>query len=104
MNDELTEFENCIREALRKEPEIDLRNGVIRAVHTELKASKEALSTNQSWLWAAIAASVLLVMNLSMISASRDAFSISPREGSQSISMELQAIQMITAQQKGSLR
>jgi hypothetical protein len=101
---ELLELENRLRNRSADEPPAHLRDRVLGAVATELAVPRQSASGGQwdSGWWAAVAAAVLIVLNLSMICASQNEFSIRPARGtSQQITTEIQAVRQIESQQEG---
>jgi hypothetical protein len=91
------EFENRLRSQL--EPAADLRDRVMSAVTTELAASVRSSKSRwpDQFYWVA-AAAALLVMSLSMISASQEEFSIPPKHSPDQIGAEIQALRHIEQQ------
>jgi len=82
-----------------------LRDRVMRAVNIELTAQKHSTESLQlpAWYWPAIAAVILIVMNLSLVSASRDSFSLHPMSGNQ-ITAEIHALEILESQQQGQFK
>lgn len=106
LSNELTELENRLAARTVDGPTAALRDRVMQSVTDELALQQKPSSIGQSedWNWVAIAASVLLVINVSMISASRNEFSIwSAQSRNQTVS-EIQAIRLIQAQQEGTFK
>jgi len=101
---ELLELENRLRNRSADEPLTHLRNRVLGAVATELAVPRQSALSPQwdgGW-WAAVAAGVLIVLNLSMVCASQNEFSVRPSRGAQQqITTELQAVRQLEAQQEG---
>jgi hypothetical protein len=95
---ELVELEDRLRGRAGEEPGAGLRDRVLRAV---AEAAAPAQSSVAGWHWAAIAAGVLVVMNLSMISASQTEFSLGPASGLNQMAAELAALRQTEARQEG---
>jgi hypothetical protein len=104
---ELKDLEDRLRQRRNAEPPADLRIRVLRAVAAELAKPAESSGLTRwgaEW-WAAVAAAVLLVANLSMVSASQSAFSIRPAgDPAQQMAREMQVIGQLEAQQEGILK
>ena len=104
MSPELTELENRLKNRAGPEPTADSRDRVLGAVAVELARPAQAPSVPQwdSGWWAAVAAGVLIVLNLSMASASENEFSLRPASNAgQQITVEFQALRQLEAQQEG---
>jgi hypothetical protein len=102
MSTTFTEFENRLRDRLDHEATADLRDRVMTAIGAEL--ARPAQSSARRWdnqYWAAVAAGVLIVLNVSMVWASHDEYSVSPAHGSQQMTAEIQAIRQLEMQQEG---
>jgi hypothetical protein len=104
--DELVELENRLRGRSRAEPGGDLRDRIMHAVRVELPvpAQRAVLAGKWGWHKAAIAAGVLIIMHLSMISASVSAFSAGSTRGGNQTVTEFQALQRLEAQEEGMLK
>jgi hypothetical protein len=101
---ELAELENRLRGRAGAEPSADLRDRVLRAVASELAVPRRSPKAGQwdSGWWAAVAAGVLIVINLSMVCASENEFSVRPACGNQQQrTTEIQAVRQLEAQQEG---
>jgi hypothetical protein len=107
MSSELIELENRLRaEPDDAEASGNLRGRVMAAVAAELAKPLQSSSAGQ-WdvrYWAAAAATVLIVLNLSLICASREAVSIHPSVNSDQLSLELQWVRQLEAQPEGILK
>jgi len=107
MSRELVELENRLRARPNDAGESDeLRSRVMGAVAVELAKPLQSSRAGQ-WdgrYWAAAAAAVLIVMNLSLVSASREAVSIHPSVNSDQLSLELQWVRQLEAQPEGILK
>jgi len=106
MPQDLAELENRLRNRSDAEPAIDLRDRVMRAVAVELARPVRSAPIGRwdNLYWAAVAAGVLIVLNISMLFASQDEFSIWPAPSAHQMTSEIQAIQKLEAQQEGTLR
>lgn len=94
---ELVELENRLADRAAGEPGAGMRERVMRAV---AEAAAPARSSG-GWHWAAVAAGVMVVMNLSMICASQTEFSIDPGPGLNQMGAELAALRQAEARQEG---
>ena len=106
MPKELVEVEKRLRGRVYDEPTAELRERVMRTVAAELAKPRQA-SFFGEWdvgAWAAVAAGVLVVLNLSMISASQNEYSIRPAHGANQMLAEIRALQRLEAQQEGSFK
>jgi len=103
---ELVELENRLRHRACDEPTAALRDRVLRAAGAEAALSERSPGTGRSnaWTWAAVAAAVVVVMNLSMISASLTEFSIQPLTSPNQMAAEIQAIRLLESQQEGTFK
>jgi hypothetical protein len=104
---ELAELENRLRRRAGDEPSADLRDRVLSAAANELAVPRRFPNAGQwdSGWWAACAAGLLIVLNLSMVCASENEFSIRPGRGTQQqITTEMQAVRQIESQQEGLLK
>lgn len=104
MVNELPENLRDLEDRLRSrvfEPDLGLRARVMRAVESEIVATEPAQrpAASAGWGWAAIAAAIVLVANLSMISASQNEFSLEPAPSANQASAELRAIQRLENQE-----
>jgi hypothetical protein len=106
MPPELVELENRL---LRREGgdagAAELRDRVLRAI-SEPPLSSQPPSTGRwaGWYWAALAATVLLVLNLSQITASESEFSLLPQPNPNQTAAEYQALRQLESQQEGMLK
>ncbi|MGD0770495.1 MAG: hypothetical protein ABSB42_20105 [Tepidisphaeraceae bacterium] len=99
---ELVELENRLRARPGDEPTAGLRDRVLQAVaESVLPEQPSSAGPWDGWYWAAVAAGILIVLNLSMISASQDEFSARPALSPNQTSAELQTLRMLEAQQEG---
>ena len=92
----LQKLENGLRAQLRYEPSLTLRGQVMSAVEAELSLSVGSSPTKPGWDgWSlmAVAAAVMVVLNVSLISASHNEFSVGSSNGVDSLSTELRALQ-----------
>jgi hypothetical protein len=107
MSSELVELENRLRARPDDAEESgDQRSRVMAAVAVELAKPRQSSSAGQ-WdvrYWAAAAAAVLIVLNLSLICASQDEFSVWPMRDANQMTVELQAIRQVEARQEGTFK
>ena len=104
---ELTELENRLQSRTDIEPAAAFRDRVLSVVATELAkpAQSPPVPRLDSAWWAAVAAGILIVLNLSMVSASGNEFSIRPmRNAEQQMTTEFQALRQLEAEQEGLLK
>jgi hypothetical protein len=101
---DLVELENRLRVRPGHEPPADLRDRVLRAAAESALKRQSSVERWNSWYWAAVAAAVLLVMNLSMVSALQTQYSVRPTPGANQLTAELQAMQQLEAEQEGTLK
>ncbi len=102
MPPELVELENRLRARQGEDPTAGLRDRVLQAVAESLVPGQPLPDGAwDGWYWAAIAAGILIVLNLSMISASQDEFSVGPAPGPNQMGAELQALRVLEVQQEG---
>lgn len=94
MTDDFLQLENRLRLNRHQMSNPELRDRIVRAVATELSSAPRW----DGWRWLATAAVVLLVLNISMISASQNEFTSGPVGDGDQLSAELHAIKMIEAQ------
>ena len=99
---ELVELENRLRARPGGEPTAGLRDRILQAVAASALAEQPpSAGPWDGWSWAAIAAVVFIVLNLSMISASQTEFSDRPAISTNQITEEVQALRQTEAQQEG---
>jgi hypothetical protein len=99
---ELTELENSLRRRPVAQPTEGLRERVLRSTaQATLRPQPTQFGKWDSWSWAAIAAAVLIAMNLSMICASQAEYSMRSPPNVNGIDAELHAVQWIDSQQEG---
>jgi hypothetical protein len=103
MSDEWIDLESRLRRVQASEPP-DLRDRVMRTVNAELASSRTLPLKNGNWYWPAIAASALIVMNLSMVSASQETFAPRAVPSRQEWTAEIHALQSVSVQQEGLLK
>ncbi|MGD0390799.1 MAG: hypothetical protein ABSC42_17785 [Tepidisphaeraceae bacterium] len=96
---ELVELENRLRARPGDEATAGLRDRVLRAV-----AESSSAGALGAWHWAAIAAAALIVLNLSMIWASQEEFSVRPALGPNQVAAEFQALRQLETQQEGAFK
>jgi len=96
MNDSLIELELRLQNTPRKAPPADLRSRVLTAVADELVIRPKTI-----WPWPAIAAGVLIVLNLSAIWASQDQFRLSQIADRDVSISEIHLLRMMEAQLQG---
>jgi hypothetical protein len=104
MSDELMKLEAQLRSRSVDEPPADLRQRVLNAVAVTTAQSPAPVISGSQWdihHWAAVAAVVFVVLNLSMISASQGEFSSGPAVTTNQITTELQALRRVETQQEG---
>jgi hypothetical protein len=106
MPPELLELENRLRARAGDEPGAGLRGRVMQTVAAELatRARPSAAETWNGWWWAAIAAGVLIAMNLSMVVASQNEFTLRPAPSPNQMTAELQALWLLESQQEGQFK
>jgi hypothetical protein len=105
MSMKLDELEDRLRQRTGREPGGDLRKRVMIAVTEELAAPvRPVVGHWDDRYWAVAAAGVLIVLNLSMMWASQDQFSVRPAQNPHQMPVELQAIQQLETQQEGILK
>ncbi|MDP9174459.1 MAG: hypothetical protein M3O30_11415 [Planctomycetota bacterium] len=102
---ELIDLENQLRARPISSPTAGLRDRILRAA-AESASPPQSTPAGQwtSGYWAAAAATVLIVMNLSMISASPNEFAIAPAPSPDQIAAELQALHQFETQQEGQFK
>jgi len=101
----LAELEDRLRTRPAVKPTAGLRDRVLRAAAASaLPSETSSAAPWKTWYWAAIAAGILIVLNLSMISASHDEFSIRPAGQPDPMAAEMQALRLIEAQQEGTFK
>ena len=93
MENDLDDFENRLRTRLAPQPSAALRSRVLQAVGAELNAPRKYRH------WPAMAAAAMILLNLSMVCATQDAFAFRRANGPQQIAAEIQAIRQIESQQ-----
>jgi hypothetical protein len=96
-------LENRLRARPVESPPADLRQRVLNAVAVATAQSPAPVISGSQWEihhWAAVAAVVFVVLNLSMISASQAEFSVGPTANSRQIKIELQTLRQLEAQQE----
>lgn len=103
---ELTELANRLFARSVDEPTGALRNRVMQSVAHELALPQQPSSVGQAgdWQWAAIAAAVLIVMNLSMVFASQTEFLVWSRPNRDQTASEIHAVRVLEAQQEGAFK
>jgi hypothetical protein len=101
---ELVELENRLRDRPQDEPTADLRDCVLRAVAESALRKQLSAGRWDGWYWAAIAVGVLVVTNLSMISASQTEFPVRPTPGPSQMSAESQALRHLESRQEGQFK
>ena len=101
---DLTDLENRLRKRHDPRPAVDLRDRVLRAVAAELAQPRQSSSVPhwQSGWWAAVAAGILIIMNLSMICASDSAFSARAPTAPRQLATDLQDVRLLESQLEGS--
>lgn len=105
MSKELVELENRVHQRTDLEPTAEFRHRVMSAVGSELARSCHASArTRDGRYWLAAAAAVLIVLNLSMVSASQDEFSVRPGRSLNQMVSDFHAIRQVEAQQVGIFR
>jgi hypothetical protein len=101
----LVELEDRLRGRPVDRPTPGLRDSVLRAAaDSTLPVRSSYAGPWKAWYWAAIAAGVLIVLNLSMISASQDELSVLPARSLDQVAAEIQALQALEAHQEGAFR
>ena len=100
---ELMELENRLRTRADPEPPADLRARVLHAVAAELAESRQAPAEPrwQGGWWAAVAAGLLVVMSLSMISGADGEFSARAPSAQRRMASDFQAVQLLESQLEG---
>jgi hypothetical protein len=99
MPSELVELENRLLARRGVEPPAGLRDRVLRAV-----AESALPKRGDGWYRAALAAAVLVAINLSMIWASQTEYLVRPSPSANQISAELHALRLIESQQGGTFK
>jgi len=104
LRQDLAELEARLLHRTADEPPPNLRDRVLRAVESVSTNHRPiAANWNSEW-WSAVAAAILIVLNLSMVVASRSGFSIhSPRDADQ-VAKELRSLRLAEAQLQGTLK
>jgi hypothetical protein len=99
---ELIALENRLRGRTRARLPGGMRDRVLASV-AEANSQRRAPARDQwdVWSWAAIAAAVLIAMNLSMICASQAEYSMRAVPNANQVNAELHALQLIESQQEG---
>jgi hypothetical protein len=88
----LAELEERLRGRANIEPTSEFRNRVMGTVMMELARPVRRQAARGGW-WAAVAAGGLVVMNVSMMKGSRDAFAVGPNfAGHDQVAREIQMI------------
>jgi hypothetical protein len=103
---ELAELENRLCQRPYSNATDDLRSRLLNAVTGELATPRNdpSLRVGRSLQWAAFAASVLLVLNLSVIWASPTQYPLGSAKNSSPAISELEALRQIEAQQERLLK
>lgn len=96
--DDLSEFESRLAGLMAGDAPPNLRRRVIDAVDVELASDRRRIDREWNWYWPAIAAAVLVVINLSFVSASQEAYSIQPVPTNHQLASEIHAIRAIENQ------
>ncbi|HEY1687165.1 MAG TPA: hypothetical protein VGG19_20560 [Tepidisphaeraceae bacterium] len=96
---QLAELENRVRGALAVEPSSNLRNRIMRNVGSELTITGRS-NQSANWYWPAIAAMVMIVFNLSYVSASRNEFMLQPKADMQQLAGQFHQLQIMQAQEE----
>jgi hypothetical protein len=102
MSMKLVELENRIRARVTPGPAADFREGVMGRVAGEI--GKQRQSRIGRWdigYWAAAAAAILIVLNVSMMRASQDEFSIGRAWRPGQVTAEIQTIRQLETQEEG---
>jgi len=95
---ELAELESRLRSRIGYEPSAGFRARVVGAAE-RVHASRPMVIQWGPMQWSAAAAAILIVLNLSMISASQTAFSLDPPRERVSLASYLQILQQADVQQ-----
>jgi hypothetical protein len=99
--EELRELENRISRLSMGSPSADFRSRLLGAVNTELAMRLSTPPARDSWYWITAAASILIVLNVSLISASRCEFSFGPSASPAPLTAELNALRTVENQMTG---
>jgi len=102
---ELIELERRLAHRTADEQAASLRDRVLHAAALELATPRPSIAAElEGWHLAASAAGVLIVMNFSMIWASRSEFSVWSKSNNNQAVSELHAIALMEAGQEGPLK
>jgi hypothetical protein len=107
MSPELIELETRLRARPVEEPTADLRQRVLNAIAHESRQALTSGPDSGSWNirhWAAVAAAVFVVLNLSMISASQGEFFGASAVSGHPTAMELRTLRQLETQQERSVK
>jgi hypothetical protein len=101
--DDLIELENRLLALAVDKPSVEFRQRVLRAAEAELQNSRgdDVPQAWDCWSWMALAAAVLIVLNVSLISASSSEFTNGPSISADSVHSELDAIRIFDESANG---